>query len=140
MVAAAAAALLALTFGPGPRPAAAGELLAIEPGEEASEARSLVVDTGIVPRLPAAPAAVLTGGERPPQLPARFLEADGRPLSLDVEGWQGTICLKGAWTLRAFDDPRTPARDAVLRDFQLSPAVLAEGGRYLPGIAASTHF
>jgi hypothetical protein len=57
--------------------------------------------------------------------------------------WQGTLCLKGVWTLRASRSPEEPLGEAGKRplwQLQVSPALLADGARLMPGIGASTRF
>ncbi|GAC1598777.1 MAG: hypothetical protein NVS4B10_09500 [Myxococcales bacterium] len=91
--------------------------------------------------LPAAPRAVLSVDDR---LSSRRRDGPFEaplPLNLSLETWQGTLCVKGAWSIRAADQvERSGVPGPVFRDLQISPAVLADGARLGPGIGASTRF
>jgi hypothetical protein len=86
-----------------------------------------------------APAGVLQESERP----VRPQTHETASLPLDLEAWHGTVCLKGAWTLRASRSPDEPNSEATKQpawQMQISPALVADGTRFMPGIGASTRF
>lgn len=87
-----------------------------------------------------APAGVLQESER--SVRPQTHEGPGS-LPLDLEAWHGTVCLKGAWTLRASQAPDEPNSEATRQpawQMQISPALVADGSRFMPGIGASTRF
>lgn len=61
-------------------------------------------------------------------------------LPLDLESFSGTVCLKGAWTLRAARIDEVGEAGRPRWQMEISPAVVADGARYLPGIGAITRF
>ena len=135
--AAAAAALLSTAVPALPR-GLPGDLVYARPGH--AGAASTMVDQATPKSQQSAPAAVLQESERLTARP-RTHEAASPPF--DLEAWQGTLCLKGAWTLRASRSPDELQGEAAKRptwQMQISPALLADGTRFLPGIGASTRF
>jgi hypothetical protein len=117
-----------------------GDLLVASPGH--SGPAGAIVDQATPQRSEPAPAAVLQEGDRLMWRP-RTAKAGPLPLDLEMEMWQGTLCVKGAWTLRASRSPDEPLGDVGKRplwQMQVSPALLADGSRLMPGIGASTRF
>src|ERR1700694_2314923 len=107
--AAAAAALLSTAVPALPRGLPGDRVLA-RPGH--AGAASAIVDQTTPKSQQSAPAAVLQESERLTSRP-RTHEAASSPL--DLEAWQGTLCLKGAWTLRASQSPDEPQGQATKR-------------------------
>jgi hypothetical protein len=135
--AAAAAALLSAGVPALPR-GLPGDLVFARPGH--AGAASTMVDHATPRSQQSAPAAVLQESEG---LTSRPRTHEAASLPLDLEAWQGTLCLKGAWTLRPSRSPDEPQGDAAKQptwQMQISPALLADGTRFLPGIGASTRF
>jgi hypothetical protein len=112
-----------------------GDLLA-GPGRAGAAA---MIDQATPWREQRAPAVVLQESERS----ARSQTHEVASLPLDLEAWHGALCLKGVWTLRASRSPDEPKGDAAKQptwQMQFSPALLADGSRFMPGIGASTRF
>lgn len=117
-----------------------GDLVFVAP-EAGQEAAPFFIDAGAPPHdLPAAPTAGVSQDDR---LTARAGNGPfdaPLPLNLSLETWQGTLCVKGAWSIRAAAQVDRTGDLEAFRDLQISPAVLADGARLGPGIGASTHF
>ncbi|HXN54781.1 MAG TPA: hypothetical protein VN874_00825 [Myxococcales bacterium] len=113
--------------------------LAPDPGQADGD---FFVDAGAPPRrdLPAAPHAGLSEDDRLSSRRHGPFDAP-LPMNLSLETWQGTLCVKGAWSIRASAQmERTSDLSQVFRDLQISPALIADGARLGPGIGASTRF
>lgn len=133
MVAAFATLLLAASVHPGKGPAAAPLALS-KPSQMRAVASAVAPPTPL--RWLRAPSAVLSEGEaRPVRKPTAMA------LPVDLESFSGAICLKGAWTLRAariLDEEGEAGHPRW--QMEISPAVVADGARFLPGIGAITRF
>lgn len=125
-----------------PEPASVlpGDLLFVAP-DGGPVAGQFFVDEGVSAQrdLPAAPRAVLSEDDRLSSRRSGPFDAP-LPLNLSLETWQGTLCVKGAWSIRAAAQVERTGAGPLFRDLQISPAVLADGARLGPGIGASTHF
>jgi hypothetical protein len=136
MLSAAAAAVLLSTAMPALPRGLPGDLVLAGPGRAGAAA---MLDEATPWRQQRPPAAVLQESERS----ARPQTNEVASLPLDLEAWHGTLCLKGVWTLRTARAPDEPKGDAAKRptwQMQISPALVADGSRFMPGIGASTRF
>jgi hypothetical protein len=118
-----------------------GDLLFLAPEPEQGDG-IFFVDAGAPQReLPAAPMAGVSEDGRLASRRRRAPFDSPLPLNLSLETWQGTLCVKGAWTIRAAAQmERSSDLMQVFRDLQISPALIADGARLGPGIGASTRF
>lgn len=125
--------LAAAAAHPGKGPA--GALLALSrPSQTRAVASAVEPPTPL--RWLRAPSAVLSEGEARP-----VRRATTTALPLDLESFSGAVCLKGAWTLRAariLDEENEAGHPRW--QMEISPAVVADGARFLPGIGAITRF
>ena len=138
MLSALAAAVLALLPSPGGLP---GDTYFVSPQDSGAPAYLKAAEsyTSLRQVLRAVPPIVPVQGSDPDRLSEfDFLAL---PLHMGLEQWHGTLCFKGAWTLRASEDELLPGLSrALLWQLQISPAVLEDGARLGPGIGASSHF
>jgi hypothetical protein len=118
-----------------------GDLVFLAPEPEQGDG-NFFVDAGAPQReLPAAPKAGVSE-DRLASSRRRHGPFDAAlPLNLSLETWAGTLCVKGAWTIRAAAQmERSSDLLQIFRDLQISPAVIADGARLGPGVGASARF
>lgn len=119
------------------QPARGGALLALSRPSQ-TRAVTSTVEQPTPLRWPRAPSAVLAEAEAPPRPMRRAIQL---ALPVDLETFAGTVCLKGAWTLRAARILEDESELGHPRwQMEISPAVVGDGARFLPGIGAVTRF